>query len=307
MMNVVEIEGVSQRYGRATVLHDLNLSLAPGEVLGLFGHNGAGKTTAMKLVLGLLRASAGEVRVFGRAPSDPHAPLARLPAGKRHVLCTVERRRNPASLRPAQGRADASGRQPAGRRRPDRGGRAAGQDLFQGHAPAPRVGPGLARRAAPVAARRTYRGPRPVRHPGLISPARPPACGRHQHHPVLPRAAGRRGAHQPCGDPDPGPPAGLGQPGAVARRGRLADADPHLRLAARRIAATTLERRRPCHPALGRRRAASGGAQRQQSATAAPTAGRGQPQRRGNPAAVPEDIYRHYMDSAMVTAQEAAL
>ncbi|CAD0265613.1 Copper transport ATP-binding protein NosF [Pseudomonas veronii 1YdBTEX2] len=72
MMNVVEIEGVSQRYGRATVLHDLNLSLAPGEVLGLFGHNGAGKTTAMKLVLGLLRASAGEVRVFGRAPSDPH-------------------------------------------------------------------------------------------------------------------------------------------------------------------------------------------------------------------------------------------
>lgn len=71
MMPVVEIEGVTQRYGHATVLHDLNLSLAPGEVLGLFGHNGAGKTTSMKLILGLLQASSGQVRVFGRAPSDP--------------------------------------------------------------------------------------------------------------------------------------------------------------------------------------------------------------------------------------------
>ena len=71
MMPVVEIEGVTQRYGHATVLHDLNLSLSPGEVLGLFGHNGAGKTTSMKLILGLLQASSGQVRVFGRAPSDP--------------------------------------------------------------------------------------------------------------------------------------------------------------------------------------------------------------------------------------------
>ncbi|MFJ7109629.1 ABC transporter ATP-binding protein [Pseudomonas sp. NPDC098740] len=71
-MNVIDIEGVSQRYGHATVLHQLNLSLAEGEVLGLFGHNGAGKTTSMKLVLGLLRPSEGQVRVFGRLPSDPH-------------------------------------------------------------------------------------------------------------------------------------------------------------------------------------------------------------------------------------------
>jgi len=70
-MNAIDIEGVSQRYGRRTVLHDLNLSLAQGEVLGLFGHNGAGKTTCMKLVLGLLKASEGQVRVFGRFPCDP--------------------------------------------------------------------------------------------------------------------------------------------------------------------------------------------------------------------------------------------
>ncbi|WP_312359874.1 ABC transporter ATP-binding protein, partial [Stutzerimonas balearica] len=70
-MNAVEIQGVSQRYGSMTVLHDLHLSLGEGEVLGLFGHNGAGKTTSMKLILGLLAPSVGEVRVLGRAPADP--------------------------------------------------------------------------------------------------------------------------------------------------------------------------------------------------------------------------------------------
>ena len=70
-MNAVEIEGVSQHYGNMTVLHDLHLSLGEGEVLGLFGHNGAGKTTSMKLILGLLQASEGRVQVLGRSPNDP--------------------------------------------------------------------------------------------------------------------------------------------------------------------------------------------------------------------------------------------
>ncbi|MFI8466223.1 ABC transporter ATP-binding protein [Stutzerimonas stutzeri] len=70
-MNAVEIQGVSQRYGSMTVLHDLNLKLGEGEVLGLFGHNGAGKTTSMKLILGLLAPSEGQVKVLGRAPNDP--------------------------------------------------------------------------------------------------------------------------------------------------------------------------------------------------------------------------------------------
>ena len=70
-MNAVEIQGVSQRYGSMTVLHDLNLNLGEGEVLGLSGHNGAGKTTSMKLILGLLAPSEGQVKVLGRAPNDP--------------------------------------------------------------------------------------------------------------------------------------------------------------------------------------------------------------------------------------------
>ncbi|WP_019340417.1 ABC transporter ATP-binding protein [Stutzerimonas stutzeri] len=70
-MSAVDIQGVNQRYGSMTVLHDLNLTLGEGEVLGLFGHNGAGKTTSMKLILGLLSPSEGQVRVLGRAPHDP--------------------------------------------------------------------------------------------------------------------------------------------------------------------------------------------------------------------------------------------
>ncbi|MBF0674518.1 ABC transporter ATP-binding protein [Pseudomonas sp.] len=70
-MKAVDIQGVSQRYGNMTVLHELSLQLAEGEVLGLFGHNGAGKTTTMKLILGLLQASEGRVSVLGRNPNDP--------------------------------------------------------------------------------------------------------------------------------------------------------------------------------------------------------------------------------------------
>ena len=80
-MNAVEIQGVSQRYGNMTVLQDLNLSLREGEVLGLFGHNGAGKTTSMKLILGLLQASEGRVQVLGRDPraTDVRRQLGYLP------------------------------------------------------------------------------------------------------------------------------------------------------------------------------------------------------------------------------------
>lgn len=66
-MKLVEIHCATLRYGTFTALHGLDLSLEAGEVLGLLGHNGAGKTTAIKTILGLLHPSAGEVRVLGGA------------------------------------------------------------------------------------------------------------------------------------------------------------------------------------------------------------------------------------------------
>jgi ABC-2 type transport system ATP-binding protein len=54
-------------------LGPLNLELEPGTVLGLIGRNGAGKTTSIQCLVGLLRADSGEMRVFGR-PNDLNKP-----------------------------------------------------------------------------------------------------------------------------------------------------------------------------------------------------------------------------------------
>lgn len=70
-MNCFKLENVSHRYDKATVLHGVDLRLQPGEILGLFGHNGAGKTTSIKLILGLMKPSEGRVSVLEGEAGDP--------------------------------------------------------------------------------------------------------------------------------------------------------------------------------------------------------------------------------------------
>lgn len=67
-MNLVQLDQVHMAFGKVQALKGISLNLAPGEVLGLFGHNGAGKTTSMKLILGLERPTQGEVTVLGQQP-----------------------------------------------------------------------------------------------------------------------------------------------------------------------------------------------------------------------------------------------
>ena len=52
------------------VLHGVSFSVKAGEILGFLGPNGSGKTTTMKIVLGLLRPDAGRVEIFGNPASD---------------------------------------------------------------------------------------------------------------------------------------------------------------------------------------------------------------------------------------------
>lgn len=63
---VVELLKLGKRYGRFHAVADVTLDLPAGAITGLVGHNGAGKSTLFKLILGLIRADAGEVRLFGR-------------------------------------------------------------------------------------------------------------------------------------------------------------------------------------------------------------------------------------------------
>jgi len=76
---VVQIEGVTRRFGSTTALFDVTLRVPRGTVFGLVGVNGAGKTTLIRHVLGLLRAETGSVRVFGFDPvADPVGVLSRV-------------------------------------------------------------------------------------------------------------------------------------------------------------------------------------------------------------------------------------
>jgi branched-chain amino acid transport system ATP-binding protein len=76
---LVAVEEIHTYYGKSHILHGVSLTVGAGEVVGLLGRNGVGKSTTLKTVMGLVRPSQGEVRYEGRAITGlaPHR-LARL-------------------------------------------------------------------------------------------------------------------------------------------------------------------------------------------------------------------------------------
>lgn len=64
--SMASMQGVVKRFGKKVVIHPLDLRIAKGEVLALLGHNGAGKSTIIKMLTGLLTADEGEIRLNGR-------------------------------------------------------------------------------------------------------------------------------------------------------------------------------------------------------------------------------------------------
>ena len=69
----IDVRNVTKRYGDVAAVVDLTFALRPGTVTGFLGPNGAGKTTTLRMVGGLLRPTAGEVRLFGLDARDPQA------------------------------------------------------------------------------------------------------------------------------------------------------------------------------------------------------------------------------------------
>lgn len=75
----VRTEGLGRRFGDADALADLDLEVTPGTVLGLLGHNGAGKTTAVRILTTLLAPTSGRALVAGRdVAREPGAVRARI-------------------------------------------------------------------------------------------------------------------------------------------------------------------------------------------------------------------------------------
>ena len=78
----LELRSVTHRFGRRCVLDDVSICVRPGDIYGLIGHNGAGKTTALRIALGLLRPRAGTVVVDGfdaaRFPREARARVGAL-------------------------------------------------------------------------------------------------------------------------------------------------------------------------------------------------------------------------------------
>ena len=62
---MIEADGLTRRYGDFVAVRNVSFSIDPGEIVGLLGHNGAGKTTIMKMLTGYLEPSDGSVRVDG--------------------------------------------------------------------------------------------------------------------------------------------------------------------------------------------------------------------------------------------------
>lgn len=65
----VVLSGVAKRYGNVDAVKDVSFTLNEGETVALVGHNGAGKTTIIKMLLGLIRPSSGSVEVLGEDPA----------------------------------------------------------------------------------------------------------------------------------------------------------------------------------------------------------------------------------------------
>jgi ABC-2 type transport system ATP-binding protein len=75
---VIEVVGLTKRFGATLAVDDLSFSVEPGRITGFLGPNGAGKSTTMRALLGLVRPTAGRTAVLGRPYTELEDPVRRV-------------------------------------------------------------------------------------------------------------------------------------------------------------------------------------------------------------------------------------
>jgi len=84
-MKIVSISDLWVYRREHAILENINLELAEGDFLGLIGPNGGGKSTLLKVMLGLIKPDRGEVRIFGLAPQEARSAWVTCP----RRLCSI--------------------------------------------------------------------------------------------------------------------------------------------------------------------------------------------------------------------------
>lgn len=77
-MNVIETDRLTKKYSNGRGIDDFSLTVRKGEIFGLLGPNGCGKTTAMKILTGLIHSDSGEYRLFEQDPSKDISVMKRV-------------------------------------------------------------------------------------------------------------------------------------------------------------------------------------------------------------------------------------
>lgn len=76
---VIKLSDVSFAYGKRTVLEEVSLEISSGDFIWIVGPNGGGKTTLVKLLIGLIKPQSGQIEVLGRAPSRARSLVGYMP------------------------------------------------------------------------------------------------------------------------------------------------------------------------------------------------------------------------------------
>lgn len=79
MSHLIELENVSFSYGGPSILQDINLTVDQREFIGLVGPNAGGKSTLLKVILGLLKPTRGQIRLFGKTPTEGRGKVGYCP------------------------------------------------------------------------------------------------------------------------------------------------------------------------------------------------------------------------------------